>query len=550
MSRLLFQPRAGDALKAGIDTLAEAVTPTLGPLTGAVALDDANRRGSPELLDDGGAIARRILQLPDRDEDVGAMLLRERLWRQKQRYGDGAATAAALFQAVYAAGHRYIRAGGDAMLLRRHLESGMRLMLARCQELAQPLANSEEIERLALSVSGQREIAAALADTFDVLGAHSPIEIQDGARELRHEFFLGSHWECQVPSNIVFQAQAGSRIELRNTAWLISDFELDDLSALVTLVTDVYKAGFESLAILAKSFSEQIIAAQAANSQMPDFTLVFIQPTGLVDEQEAALADLALLTGGRTLREITNHSLSSVDMAALGKSELAWLDRNRFGLIAAGGDEATVQREIATLQDYYQASEDERRREVLSARMGRLQGGSAVIYCHGSSESEMRHNKDLLTRTLAAVRTALLEGALPGGGTALLRCIEPLRQAQDKSQDENESAAMQILITAASVPSMRLLRHAGHEAPSLVVDEVLSRCNGAGFDLRRGILDDMRGDGALDSAAAVLGAIRSGIGGAALALTIDAIVHRVNPPLAIEPGGMPASANMGNIELK
>ena len=550
MSRLLFQPRAGEALKAGIDTLADAVTPTLGPLTGVVALDDANRPGSPELLDDGGAIARRILQLPDRDADVGAMLLRETLWRQKERYGDGAATAAALFQAVYTDGHRYIRAGGDAMLLRRHLEGGMRLMLARCQQLAQPLSTNEDIERLALSVSGDSEIAAALADIFDVLGAHSPIDIQDGGRDLRHEFFLGSFWESKVPSPIVFQGQAGSRIDLRNTAWLISDFEVADLSALVKLVTGAYTAGFESLAIVAKSFSEQLVAAQGANSQMPDFKLVFIEPTGLVDEQEAALEDLALITGGRALRTITGHSLDGADMSALGKSELAWLDSNRFGIIAADGDAAATRREIETLQSHYDASDDERRREVLSARMGRLQGGSAVIYCHGSSESEMRYRRALLARTLAALRAALLEGALPGGGTALLRCIAPLQDALDCSRDEHERAALRILMAAAKVPSMRLLRHAGHEAPSLLVNEVLSRCNGAGFDLRRGMLDDMRSDGALDSAAAVTGAIRSGIGGAALALTIDTIVHRVNPPLAIDPGGMPASADPGSIELK
>ncbi len=550
MSRLLFQPRAGEALKAGIDTLADAVTPTLGPLTGLVALDDANRPGSPELLDDGGAIARRILQLRDKDADVGAMLLRENLWRQKERYGDGTATAAALYQAVFAGGHRYISAGGDAMQLRRHLEGGMRLMLARCRELAQPLANTEEIKRLALSVSGDPEIAATLADIFDVLGAHSPVEVQDGGRELRQEFFLGSFWESKVPSNIVFQGQAGDRIELRNTAWLISDFELDDLSALVKLVTAVYEAGFDSLAILAKSFSEQIIAAQGANSQMQDFKLVFIEPTGLVDEQEAALEDLALITGGRALRGITGHSLYGVDKAALGKTELAWLDRNRFGVIAGGGDERAVAREIEALQRRYAASDDDRRREVLRARMGRLQGGSAVIYCNGSSQSEMRYRSELLTRTIAALRAALLEGALPGGGTALLRCLEPLRQAQKSSQDEHERAALQILMAAAKVPSTQLLSHAGHEAPSLVVNEVLSRSNGAGYDLASGLLSDMRGGGPLDSAAAVMGAIRSGIGGAALALTIDTIVHRVNPPLAIEPGGLPASADMGNIELK
>ena len=311
MTRVVSQPYAREALKAGIDTLAGAIIPTMGPLTGPVALDDKTRGGSPELLDDGGTIARRILQLEDRSADVGAMLLRETLWRQREQYGDGAATAAALYQTVFAEGQRFISAGGNAMLLRQALETGLMQLLSDLRVQVQPVNSVEEMERLALSVGGEPEIAAALADIFDVLGAHGAVEVRDGGRELGHEFFLGSHWESQLPSNIVFEGVIGDRIELKNSAWLISDFEMDDLPALVKLVTDVYQAGYASLVILAKSFSEQIIAAQGANSRMEDFQLVYLEPTGLVDEQEAALEDLALITGGRVLRAITGHSFDS-----------------------------------------------------------------------------------------------------------------------------------------------------------------------------------------------------------------------------------------------
>lgn len=550
MSRLLFQPQTRDALRAGIDTLAGAVVPTLGPLTGQVALEDTTRKGSPELLDDGGAIARRILQLPDKDADVGAMLLRETLWRQKEQYGDGAATTAVLYSSVFAQGHRFIDAGGDAMLLRRYLERGMRLLLDELRAMARPVESATELERLAMSICGDAEIAAALADIFDVLGAHSPVEARDGGRDLQHEFFLGAFWESKVPSHIVFEGLAGDRIELRNTAWLISDFELDDLNALVKLVTQVVEAGFDSLAIVAKSFSEQVIAAQGANSRMADFRLVYLEVTGMLDEQAAALDDLALLTGGQVLHRLAGHSLHAAEPAALGESELAWLDRNRFGVIAGAGDEATVKSEIAALQRHYDNSDDEGLRAVLRQRIGRLQGGSAVIYCNGSSESELRFRRELAERTIAALRSALLEGALPGGGTAFLRCLDALRRAHDSSQDVHERAALQILMTAAQAPCQQLLRNAGHEAPSLVVHEILHSQNGAGYDLTRGMVADMWSQGVLDSAAALLAAVRNGIGGAALALTIEAIVHRVNPPLAIEPGGLPADTQIGNIELK
>ena len=549
MTRLLFQPDAREALRQGIDALAGAITPTLGPLTGPVALADANRGGSPELLDDGGAIARRILQLPDKDADVGAMLLRETLWRQKERYGDGAATTAALYQTVFAEGHRFINAGGDAMLLRRNLERGMKRMLDSLRNMARPL-RGDEVERIALSISGDAEIATALADIFDVLNPHSPVEIRDGGRELQHDFFLGAHWDSQTPSNTVFEGHAGDRIELRNSAWLISDFAMDKLDDLVRMVTASVEAGFDSLVIVAKSFSEQVLAAQGANSRMENFRLVYLEVTGLLDEQEAALEDLALLTGGRALQVMAGDTPAALALEDLGASELAWLDRNQFGVIAGGGDEAAVEAEITTLQGHYDRTDDERRREILSLRMGRLRGGSAVIYCNGSSESELRYRREIIGRTIAALRSALLEGALPGGGAALLRCVDALQAAHDNCHDLHERAALRILMQAAQAPTRQLLANAGHEAPGLVVNDIMQSKNGAGYDIRAGMVNDMRAQGVLDAAAVVMGAVRNGIGGAALALTIDAIVHRVNPPLAIDPGGLPSDADIGNIELK
>lgn len=550
MARLLSQAHTRDALKAGIDALSAAIIPTLGPLTGPVAIDSETRGGSPELLDDGGTIARRILQLEDRDADVGAMLLREALWRQRERYGDGAATAAALYQTVYAEGHRFISAGGDAILLRRALEAGLKVMLEELRRQAQAVSTPADIEGTALSICGDRDIAAALADIFDLLGAHGAVEVRDGGRELGHEFFLGSFWDGAVPSTIVFENRIGERIELENSAWLISDFELDDLPALVKLVTEIYQAGRASLVIVAKSFSERMIAAQGANSRMEDFQLVYLEPTGLVDEQEAALADLALISGGQVARTMAGHSLAAIKPAMLGASELAWVDRNRFGVIAGGGNKAAVEREVEALAARYVRSDDERQRLVLRARIGRLRGGSAVVYAAGSSESEMRYQTELITRTIAALRGALLDGVLPGGGTALLRCAGRLRQRFEGSADSHERAAWQILRGAAEAPCRALLANAGHEAPGIALAAIQAGANGAGYDLRLDRVVDMRREGLVDSAAALMGAARNGIGGAALALTVETIVHRVNPPLAIEPGGLPADANMGNIELK
>ena len=535
MSRLVFQPQARQALKRGIDAMAAAVLPTLGPNARHVALEHAIRTHSPELLTDGGTIARRLLQLPDPSADVGAMLLRETLWRQKEAYGDGAATAAALYQTVFEAGCRFITAAGNAALLRKHLERGMKMMLEDLSEQVRMIDEPLEIERLAASISGDADIAKCLADIFEVMGPHQPIEIREGGRQLQHEFFLGSYWDAKIPSTTVFEGRRGTRLNLEHTAWVISDFELDDLTALVKLVTDVYQAGFSSLVIMAKSFSEQIVAAQGANSRMQDFTLVYLEPTGLVDEQEAALEDLALITGGQVLRQAAGHRPDRIPAEARGQSELAWLDASRFGILAAQGEVAAIEREIAALERRFANSADERQAMICRTRIGRLRGGSAVIWCGGSAESEIRYQQALIERTVAAVRSALLEGCLPGGGMALLACQPRLQAHYESSRDIYERAAAQILMKAAAAPCKRLLVNAGHESPGLIIHELQTRRNGTGYDVQAGRFVEMAQNGAVDSAAAVMAAVRYGIGGAALALTVDVILHRADPPLALNP---------------
>lgn len=535
MSRLVFQPQTRQALKRGINALADAVLPTLGPNARHVALEHAVRTHSPELLTDGGTIARRLLQLPEPSADVGAMLLRETLWQQKQAYGDGSATTAALYQTVFEEGCRFIAAGGNAALLRKHLERGMKIILEDLAKQVRMIDKPSEIERLAASICGDPDIAKCLADIFDVLGPHQPIEIRAGGRQLQHEFFLGSYWDAKIPSTTVFEGRRGARLNLENTAWIISDFDLDDLTALVKLAADVYQAGFSSLVIMAKSFSEQIIAAQAANSRMQDFTLVYLQPTGLLDEQQAALEDLALITGGQVLHQAAGHRLDHIPAKCWGQSELAWLDTGRFGILAAQGRVAAIEREIAALERRFAQSSGERQTMICRTRIGRLRGGSAVIWCGGSAESEIRYQQALIERTVAALRSALLEGCLPGGAISLLACQPRLQAHVEASRDPHERAAGQILMKAIAAPCKQLLVNAGHESPGLIIHELQTRRNGTGYDVQTSQFVEMAQDGAVDSAAAVMAAVRHSISGAALALTVDVILHRTHPPLALNP---------------
>ena len=179
----------------------------------------------------------------------------------------------------------------------------------------------------------------------------------------------------------------------------------------------------------------------------------------------------------------------------MGKSELAWVDRNRFGIIAGGGDKATVEREAEALEARYARGDDERQRLVLRGRIGRLRGGSAVVYAAGSSESEMHYQTEAITRTIAAMRAALCcRGRCLAAGRRSCAAWHRLRERYEGSHDLHERAAWGILRVAAEAPCRMLLENAGHEAPGLVIEDIAAAANGAGYDLRSGGLVDMQRD--------------------------------------------------------
>jgi chaperonin GroEL len=216
--QVVFQPRAADGMQAGFDQLVELIRPTLGPLPHVVACEKvAGRNKIPELLDSGGTIARRVIQIADRQEDVGLMFLRHALWQQQEREGDGTATAAVLFQEVYRGGWRYITAGGNAMLLRQHFEQGLRVILTEIDRQVTPVSGKQNLAGLACSICYDDELASRLGEVFDIIGAFGRLEVRKGSgRELIREYVEGMYWEGGLRSRAMANAEYGMRANLEN----------------------------------------------------------------------------------------------------------------------------------------------------------------------------------------------------------------------------------------------------------------------------------------------------------------------------------------------
>jgi chaperonin GroEL len=529
--RVVFQPAAYRGIQKGINQIADALRPTLGPLPRTVAIERSSRDKAPELLDDGGVIVRRILELPDRDEDVGAMFLRHVLWRLHEKVGDGTATAAVLFQSVYNQGVRYIVSGGNAMALRHYLEKSMGVVLDELTGMAVHLEGKEKLVRMAETLCHDLPLAKMLGEIFDIIGEYGQLEIRSGrSRELEREYVEGMYWKGGVLSRQMITNHTSLRTEMENAAILISNLEIEDPRQLIPVIEAARQAEIGSLLIIAGKLSDSAIALLLTASRDPaKFQAIAVKPPGMTaGDQAASLQDLAVLTGGRPLAKAAGYTLRGVKIQDLGRARRAWADRTYFGIIGGKGDPRALRKHIADLRAAFKRADDPDVRKKLQERIGKLMGGSATLRVGGATELEINVRKELAQRTSDALRGAITDGVVPGGGLSLLACRPSLQEMLDQSTDPDERAAYRILIKALEEPVRTILTNAGYDA-SDVMAEIKRADAGHGFDVRSGQIVDMAKAGIFDAASVQKAAVHSAVASAALALTIDVLVHHKKP---------------------
>jgi chaperonin GroEL len=533
--RVVLQPKVQQGMQAGINQIVDVIRPTLGPRPRIVALEKAMGAAyAPEMLDDGGTIARRILQLPGRDEDVGAMYIRHVLWKLHEKVGDGTATAAVIFKEVYNHGLRYLASGGNAMPLRKYLDEGMRVIFDELNGMTSPLEGKEALARMAKSICYDPPLAEMMGEIFDIIGVYGRLEVRSGrTNALEREYIEGMYWKSGVLSRTMYTDQTKLRAELGDAAVLVTDLAIENPRDLIGPLTIVAQAKIKALLIVAKDVSQPCIGVLTRPEIVEKVKIVAVKaPGALLEAQGQALHDLAILTGARPILEAAGDTLQSIKLQDLGRTRSAWADKTYFGIVGGQGDPRAIREHIATLRAAHDREDDPDERERLEYRIGKLIGGSAVLKVGGFTETEAKVRKELAERTATAMRAAMREGILAGGGAALLACRPALQQRLEESVDLDERMAYRILLRAVEAPFRTLVENAGFE-PSVLLGEINRAGVGYGFDAVAGRVVDMAEAGVLDAAVVQKAAVRSGVSGAALALTTDVIIHRAAAPTAV-----------------
>ena len=532
----VFQPRTARGFQGGINKIVDAIRPSLGPFPRAVAIARATTTRSPEILDSGGIIARRIISLPNRDEDAGAMYIRGVLWNLHERVGDGVATAAVLFQTVFNQGLKYIAAGGSPMTLRSYLEQGADIIANALDGLTQPIAGTEALIGVAQTVCHDRALAEILGNLISIVGEDGWLEIRAGrGRDIEHELIAGSYWPGALVSKAMIYDTGRSRTVFENAAILITDLAIDSPQELVPVIQAAVEAGASRLVVMCSNISEQAQAILLQSRKSDKLQIIGVKTPGLrSDVQMTSMLDMAALMGGKMLVKAAGDTLTGVTPQHFGHARRIWANEEYTGLVHPQGDPKEIRRHINTLRVAYKNAAKDEERQRLQERIGKLLGGAAAIDVGGLTETEMETRKELAKRTVRTLRGAAREGILPGGGTALLACRPALDELLADRDSLDARAAHRILTRALETPFRTLISNSGNSEGKILGEMEQAGCE-VGFDILSGRICEMIPNGIVDVAAVQKQAVISAIRGAALALTIDILVHRKNPPIVTEP---------------
>jgi chaperonin GroEL len=528
--RVVFQPVAHNAFQRGINHLANVISPTLGPLPRQVAVEPTTGRGLPEMLDNGGLIARRIIALPDRNEDMGAMFLRHSLWHQYEQSGDGTATAAVIFQSVFNEGVRYITAGGNAMLLRNALEKSLPLVVHELEQQSVPVESQQRITQIAESICFDAEMARVLGEVFDFIGEFGHLEIRTGrTRGVEREYVEGTFYKMELASADMRKDYENFRAFAEDASIFISDLTIENPGELTPLLQMVIEAGIKNLVIIAKELPDNVKNSLLAVSRHPEKFQVFAVKAPMSQDGKAVfLEDIAVMTGGQPYLDILHAKAENVQLEHLGQARRAWADKEFFSFSGGKGSPLDVRSHIEELKRRYEVESNIELRKNIRERIGKLLSGSATLWVGGLSETDIKARKEIAERTGEALRAAILKGVLSGGGAALLACRPAFQRRLKQVSGDEEKFACKILMRALEEPTRKIIHNAGYDE-RVWIDRINQAGPGWGFDVRSGKVVDMFAAGIVDSAGVVMSAARNAIASAALALTVDTLVHHKKP---------------------
>lgn len=534
---VIFSPEASKNLKLGFDQMALLMAGTLGPSQGIV-LNEKDTPGPPEILTDSATIARRIIALPQRQQDMGAMILRQMVWRMKTRMGDGAATTAVLGQAILDEATKLLTAGINLIDIQAGVRQTADVAIAQLQKMARPADNWQTLAAVGMGATGHAKLGKILGEMVDVLGVEAHITTKDYmAPTLEREYIDGGRWAGKLIS-IAMQNAAASRQAIQHNAHIALYAEkLIDPADLVPLMKIVFNSQSKTLFLACTEFSPEVESAliQTHASLDNGIKIVAVKMLRAGETGLQELEDIATLTGAQVLGAYNGRMITGMTPADLGFARRVTANNEDFTLTQGNGDQDTINIQVAELITQMHAlPKGDKNIPVIESRIARLGKKAGLLKIGAHSKTERQFLIDASKKGAQAVKLAAQGGVVPGGGTAFLHCIDAVSAETERLVGDQKSGG-RVMQKALAAPFKRILTNRGIPVPEFPMEQVLAQPPGMVFDVMKGELVNGELAGLLDPAEVAIEALRSAVSGALMALSVEAIVLHKNPELSHDP---------------
>ena len=540
--QVLFGNDARSRMVNGVNVLADAVKVTLGPKGRNVVLERAF--GGPTITKDGVSVAKEV-ELKDKFENMGAQMVKEVASKTSDNAGDGTTTATVLAQAIVDEGMKYVAAGMSPMDLKRGIDKAVAAAIEQLHSLSKPTTTSKEVAQVgAISANSDHEIGDIIAEAMEKVGKEGVITVEDG-KSLHNELEVveGKQFDRGYLSPYFINNPDKQVALLENPYLLLVEKKISNIRDLLPILEQVAKSG-RPLLIIAEDIEGEALATLVVNSIRGVLKTVAVKAPGFGDRRKAMLEDIAILTGGTVISSDVGLTLEKATLAELGSAKKVEVNKESTTIIDGAGKEDQIEARVKQIRAQMEETSSDYDREKLQERVAKLAGGVALIKVGAATEVEMKEKKARVEDALHATRAAVEEGVVAGGGVALIRAKQSIKDI--KGDNPEQDAGIKIVLRAMEEPMRQIVRNAGDE-PSVVVDRVANGKGNFGFNAQTGEYGDMIEMGVLDPTKVTRTALQNAASVASLILTTECMIADMPedkpamPPMGMGGGmgGMP-----------
>ena len=521
--QILFRSAAREKILRGATQLADAVRVTLGPRSKSVLIE--RKWGAPIVCNDGVTIAREF-DLKDPEENLGARMLRQAAEKTGDMVGDGTSTATILAHAIFADGVRNVVAGASAIDIKRGLDRACKRAVETLKALSRPVSTRKEKAQVgAISAHNDSAIGELVADAMDKVGNEGVITVEESkTTETTLEVVEGMQFDRGFISPYFVTDPEKTEAVLESALVLICDRKISVLKDLLPLLDEVAKSG-RPLLVVAEDVEGEALATLIVNHIRGVLKSCAVKAPGFGDRRKAMLEDIAVLTGGQVVSEEVGLKLENVALAQLGGAKRVVIGKDDTTIVGGAGDRKQIEGRTAQIRREIEDTTSDYDREKLQERLAKLLGGVAVIRVGAPSEAEIKSKKEALDDAISATKAAVAEGIVPGGGLALLRCIDAVQREEAECQDD-ERTGVQILKRALEAPTRQIAENSAVDG-GVVVARMSSGKGAEGFDAGRKRYVDLIEAGIVDPTKVVRVALENAVSVASVLLLTEATMTEI-----------------------